>query len=224
MTTIQPPATGFYPAPSANVWRKREVDGQAPNHEPPASDPDAPTPTTEHPHTYRTSTDAPAATESRDTAVAHPPVQRQEQRPRTLEGALRESDLSRALQAFRNLKQGLHDTPKVEPAVTHPETDAAPPETVDTASPSTETHPADQFGRISQDLQALKAALQAGDLSGAQRAFATFQHDLHAVGHSHDFLNVQVTVNAPTRDAEATPVAPESKAPEAAEAELDLLA
>jgi hypothetical protein len=40
----------------------------------------------------------------------------------------------------------------------------------------------DQQGGIGQDLQALQKALNSGDLSAAQKAFATFQQSLQSVG------------------------------------------
>jgi hypothetical protein len=189
MTNIQaPPASGTYPTTTAHAWKRRESDPHVAPHPTHAGEPEPHRATSNGARRPEPSPEAAAAATQPDATAAGIAKSPQEQRPRTLQSTLRETDLSRALQAFRNLKQGVPDAARVEHAAVpvEPETDGG--STAPTTAARGSSH-ADPFSRVSQDLQALQAALQAGDLSGAQRAFATFQHDLHAVGHPHDFLN-----------------------------------
>lgn len=84
---------------------------------------------------------------------------------KALGSALRSGDLSAAQQAFANLQK-----------------DAQSPVPLATTSTS---KPTSQNSPLAGDLQALQSALQSGDLSGAQSAFATLRQDLQSSSGVH---------------------------------------
>ena len=64
-----------------------------------------------------------------------------------------------------------------------------------------------QSSALAKDLDALKTALQSGDLTGAQQAFASVQQDMRA-GHAHRHsqpADVTSTTPAPTSTSATTP-------------------
>ena len=81
---------------------------------------------------------------------------------KALESSLQSGDLSGAQQAFAALQKDLPNSSQTTGATS--------------SNASTPT------SQLSTDFQALQSALQSGDLSGAQGAFATLQQDMQSAG------------------------------------------
>jgi len=84
---------------------------------------------------------------------------------KALESSLQSGDLTGAQQAFADLQKDLPNSSQTTAA------------TSSNASAPT--------GQLGTDFQALQSALQAGDLSGAQGAFATLKQDMQSAGATH---------------------------------------
>jgi len=91
----------------------------------------------------------------------------------SLQNALQSGDLSGAQQAFASLKQDLQGAHRGHHHHHHRSTQ------------NTSSGGSGQNNPLASDMQTLQSALQSGDLSSAQQAFANFQKDLQTTQSAH---------------------------------------
>ena len=107
---------------------------------------------------------------------------------RALQNALQSGDLSSAQQAFASLQKDL------QPAAG--------------AAGSSSASPWSQNNPLGKDFQALQSALQSGDLSGAQSAFASVKQDLQSAGaargHHHHHHKSSSAARSGTQTSDST--------------------
>jgi outer membrane protein assembly factor BamD (BamD/ComL family) len=104
-----------------------------------------------------------------------------------LQSALQSGDLSSAQQSFATLRQDAAQSRKAAQANA-------------SSAQNSQTNP------VSQDLQTLQSALKSGDLTGAQKAFATLQQDLQSAQGAHHHHHHHGGAAASSTSSTTTPV------------------
>src|SRR5262249_17375708 len=98
------------------------------------------------------------------------------------QSALQSGDLSGAQQAFATLRQDMRSARRAHHH--HNGGDSQSSSSTQNTSSTTSSNGSTQ-SQASKDFAALKSALQSGDLSSAQQAFASFQQDVQNTGATH---------------------------------------
>jgi hypothetical protein len=126
-----------------------------------------------------------------------------------LQSALNSGDVAAAQKSFASLQQDLQNTTKA--GQNHPQQSTTDNSTTPSAGATTTTSPNSRISQGLKDFQTLQTALNAGDLAGAQQAFAALQQDLQNVGqarhhhHHHHHHHGRGSVNSTTPTASTTP-------------------